>query len=305
MTDSSGQKKRASSFYPMMAGAMSQAMAHFCAQPMDVLRTRQVQQQMNHKMVQGAFLLTRGIVGTEGLSAMWRGASVAVVRVAVGGGLYFSVQHQLLEYESRMYGNGSRKDSSVKKRTPPLLHTLAIGSLSRSVASVICCPISVIKTRREASAAGVISPSEAVRYRGALHMAYSIGTKEGLSKLFSGLGPSLMRDAPYAGLYLSIYMESKKLTESSSLSGALAGTMATCLTHPPDVIRTHVQLVAAQKNCHIDGMFSIARSIYRDYGLRGIFRGLFVKVTKRAFTGAFGWLVYEEIMILFGKKTHL
>eukprot|EP00808_Paulinella_micropora_P021811 g6365.t1 len=309
VSDGISTKIEDSSIYPMIAGGFSQGCAHFFGQPMDVLRTQMVQQQMGGGKVQSALHITRDIYRDKGIPALWRGASVAVTRVAVGGAIYFSAQHRLLEIENKMYGDGKKQDKSSKekKRTQPILHTMVIGGVARSVASILCCPISVIKTRREAASGVTARKIASQPYRGALHMAWNIMTKESPLQLFSGLGPSLMRDAPYAGIYLSIYVQVKKITESSSVSGATAGTLATCLTHPPDVIRTHMQLVAAENgpDARAAGMFRVGADLFRSHGLKGIFRGLMVKCAKRAFTGAFGWLLYEEVMLLYGKRTHL
>lgn len=82
----------------------------------------------------------------------------------------------------------------------------------------------------------------------------SIYRLEGMRGLTCGLIPTLLRDAPFSGLYLMMYTSSKKavgkdLMESPSFGpyvrfscGIVAGIGASLVTQPFDVIKTKMQL---------------------------------------------------------------
>jgi solute carrier family 25 protein 38 len=87
--------------------------------------------------------------------------------------------------------------------------------------------------------------------RGALGSIYR---QEGVRGLTCGLIPTLLRDAPFSGIYLLIYTSSKKSVgkewmESPTLGpyvrfscGVVAGIGASLITQPADVLKTKMQL---------------------------------------------------------------
>lgn len=123
------------------------------------------------------------------------------------------------------------------------VQTFTLGAVSRAAAAVVFCPITVVKTRMEyAALSGVV-------YRNTAHALVTIARQERLRGLFSGLGPTLLRDAPYSGLYLLMFSNIRDAMGAGEdspglnfVAGALAGGFATLVTHPPDVMRTRCQL---------------------------------------------------------------
>lgn len=73
--------------------------------------------------------------------------------------------------------------------------------------------------------------------------------QERLRGLFSGVVPTLIRDAPYSGLYLLMFSNLRDVMDVNQdsplgtfVAAMLAGGVATVVTHPPDVVRTRLQL---------------------------------------------------------------
>lgn len=83
---------------------------------------------------------------------------------------------------------------------------------------------------------------------------YSIYRMEGVRGLTCGLMPTLLRDAPFSGLYLLMYTSTKKAVpqewiESTTFGpyvrfscGVVAGIGASLVTQPADVLKTKMQL---------------------------------------------------------------
>lgn len=163
----------------------------------------------------------------------------------------------------------------------PISVTLGAGAITRSIAAFLVCPITVVKTRMEYEAVSGLHHPNAVK------AIAIIGRNEGLKGLYSGLLATIVRDAPYSGLYLLFYNRMRH-----RISGAIAGAGATLLTHPPDVVRTRMQL---ENKIHT-GIFSVVRHVYQTHGIRGFFAGVLPRAGRRALHQAFSWTLFEELM---------
>lgn len=140
-------------------------------------------------------------------------------------------------------------------------------------------------------------------YTGVGNALWQVASKEGAKGLFSGLGSTLARDAPFSGLNLLMYTKARavmadyargqgrELTALDTLiAGAVAGGIATFATHPPDVLRTRVQLKAAT---------SLVR-IVREEGVRALWVGSTPRIARRTLQQAVTWSLYEHISTAMG-----
>lgn len=83
------------------------------------------------------------------------------------------------------------------------------------------------------------------KYSGIVHALQNIYATEGLRGLTCGLLPTIMRDAPFSGIYYMILMELKyyhhpSLSHAANTfaSGIVAGILASVIIHPADVLKT-------------------------------------------------------------------
>jgi solute carrier family 25 protein 38 len=79
------------------------------------------------------------------------------------------------------------------------------------------------------------------------------------------------------------------------IAGALAGAGATFLTHPPDVIRTRVQLgrMMTQSGGKIPAVSLV--KIFREEGIRALWVGSLPRVTRRTFQQAITWSMFDIV----------
>ena len=167
-------------------------------------------------------------------------------------------------------------------------------------------PVTVLKVRYE---------SDYYAYRSLYGAARDIVTSEGIRGLFSGFGATAARDAPYAGLYVLFYEQLKqqlsalRVPSSSSsssssssysssasinfVSGALAAGFATSITNPFDAVKTRLQLLPGKYG----NMLRATKLMVRDDGIRSLFGGLGLRVSRKAASSALAWTVYEELVL--------
>jgi solute carrier family 25 protein 38 len=191
---------------------------------------------------------------------------------------------------------------------PKLSNTanLATGAFARTWAGFIMMPITVLKVRYESSL---------YSYNSLFTASKDIFRTEGFKGFFAGFGATAVRDAPYAGLYVLFYEQSKrklsslatkieetsgastKLSSSTSAginfaSGVAAAGLGTSLTNPFDAIKTRIQLMP-----HVYGnMVQASKKMLAEEGVRSLFDGLGIRVARKAMSGALAWTVYEELI---------
>lgn len=194
--------------------------------------------------------------------------------------------------------------------------------MARTAAGFIMMPVTVIKVRYE---------SDYYAYRSIWGAGRDIVRSEGFRGLFSGFGATAIRDAPYAGLYVVFYEQSKKnlnalnfgglttarplsdepackdnsekqlVTSSISVnfvSGALAAGLATSITNPFDVVKTRLQLMPNKYR----NMAHAVRLMLREDGVRSLFGGLGLRMGRKAISSALAWTVYEELILKAEKR---
>ena len=149
--------------------------------------------------------------------------------------------------------------------------------------------------------------------------------------MYSGLSVTVIRDAPFSGLYLLFFTQGNKFLHNrksyiilASLnfiiwqlyltyafilfyiivktdipqagitftSGVIAGILASLVTHPPDVVKTKLQIDPKSYRNTIPTIVSI----YKSNGIQGFYRGLILRLTRRTLMAAMAWTVYEQVV---------
>ncbi|XP_045119312.1 mitochondrial glycine transporter-like [Portunus trituberculatus] len=273
-----------------LAGSFSGTCSTILFQPLDLVKTR-IQTAITLPSGSGngsvGMLATVGrVVRNERLFGLWKGMTPSILRCVPGVGLYFSS----LSWLKTTFCEGQ----------PGPLQAVGLGVAARTLTGVTLIPITVIKTRYESGVYAYSSMREAV---------YTIYRKEGARGLTRGLLPTLLRDAPFSGLYLMFYTQTKKnipirYMESSLspalhfTSGVVAGLLASAVTQPFDVVKTKMQLYPHK----FTSFHQAVIYVHHKYGPRGYFKGLVPRMLRRTLMAAMAWTVYEQITKNFGLK---
>ncbi|XP_055335841.1 mitochondrial glycine transporter B-like isoform X2 [Paramacrobiotus metropolitanus] len=267
-----------------VAGSFTGVCSTLLFQPLDLIKTR-IQANLVSRTPEKALSIkvvpiVRQILREESVVGLWRGTVPSLLRTVPGVGIYFSSIHFLQQQAGPDCGSTC---------------FIVIGILGRFIASLSVLPFTVIKARYE---------SGLFRYGSVLGALRSTAAQEGIKSLYSGFVPTLLRDAPFSGIYLMFY----ELIKSSLRkqfpdypytpvmhfgSGLTAGLLASIVTHPFDVIKTHVQLSSqAEKRT----LVYTASNIWRSRGLTGYFAGLVPRIARRTLMTATSWTVYEQVI---------
>lgn len=263
------------------------------------------------------------------IPALWRGATPSALRTGFGSAIYFTSLNAIRTHVSRLpffseaatttpIPNASNSGTGAPAVVAAAVETqqqqqphssslvklsntgnLLAGAVARTFAGMLLMPLTVIKVRYESSLYAY--PSIAAAARG-------IFAKEGVRGLFSGFGATAMRDAPYAGLYVLFYEQSKKrlstlhagsskMDGSTSAginfsSGVIAGAACSMISNPFDAVKTRIQL---QPGVYRNTFHAAHRMITQE-GVRSLLDGLALRMGRKAVSSALAWTVYEELL---------
>ncbi|CAL7933137.1 unnamed protein product [Xylocopa violacea] len=280
--------------YPVLksflAGSLSGTFSTILFQPLDLVKTR-LQSKVNLHIgtsKSDIFGIVVHIIKNENVLGLWKGMTPSITRVVPGVGLYFSSLHWL---KHTLHLN----DPLTPKEA------LLLGITARSMSGALLIPITVVKTRFE---------SEVYKYNSVTEALKLIYKQEGVRGLSSGLVPTLLRDAPYSGLYLTFYTQLKNAVTEADLPyvkpsapihfscGVLAGIFASIVTQPADVIKTKMQLYPNE----FKGVCNAVFTVYNKYGILGYFKGIVPRMLRRTLMTAMAWTIYEEVTKSIGLK---
>ncbi|KAL7930931.1 mitochondrial carrier domain-containing protein [Trichoderma chlorosporum] len=275
-------------------------------QPLDLLKTR-TQQSGRPSLLTGIWReLTQS---PQPIRALWRGTLPSSLRTGFGSALYFTTLNSLRQFLQKSNAFGQRihaqsSSSSLPSLTPTA--NMVSGAVARTWAGFVMMPLTVIKVRFESSLYSYPSMWAAVK---------DIHHQGGLRGFFAGFGATAIRDGPYAGMYVTIYeMMKRRLSSlasqnassaertkgmSSSVassvnfaSAILAGTTCSAISNPIDVCKTRIQLQPERYR-------NLVHAGYRmvvEEGFRSLWRGLGLRMSRKALSSALSWTIYEELI---------
>lgn len=291
----------------VIAGAASGFITRAMFQPMDVLKIRfqlqiePVKHSCTHAKYKGMLHAVRCILREEGIAALWKGHVPAQCLSVAYGALQFLSFELLTKHAWNLF------PADIHSSLKPVIH-FSCGALSGCVATVGSLPFDVIRTR-------LVGQGEPKIYRGVFHASVMMMTKEGPRSFYKGLVPTLLQIAPNAGAQFAFYRMFldawnfifKTNTSNSgilqlSLCGAGAGIAAKTVVYPLDLVKKRIQVQGFEKareffgavRCY-KGLIDCFKSVIREEGFLGLYKGLSPSILKAACTTGSHFLFYEEV----------
>uniref|UniRef100_A0A8C2IK21 Solute carrier family 25 member 23a n=1 Tax=Cyprinus carpio TaxID=7962 RepID=A0A8C2IK21_CYPCA len=297
--DEFSEKEKQSGFVwrQLMAGAVAGSVSRTGTAPLDRLKVfLQVHGQSSDKgnMWRGL----RAMVKEGGLTALWRGNGINVLKIAPETAIKFLAYEQI---KCLMRGRNEGGILKVQER-------FVAGSLAGATAQTVIYPMEVLKTRLTLRKTG--------QYSSVADCAKQILQKEGVLAFYKGYLPNMLGIIPYAGIDLAVYETLKNAwlqrhTEGSPHPGVLVlvgcGTVSsTCgqlASYPLALIRTRMQAQASVKGAPQLSMLTLFRSIVAQEGVVGLYRGIAPNFLKVIPAVSISYVVYEHMRKVLGVGT--
>lgn len=273
----------------MVSGTAGAVAVSLLMTPLDVVKTRlQAQERFylkNHHLYNCSISEKRPkylgtadafikITKTEGISSLWSGLSSTLALAVPMTVIYFTTfEHVKLAIQTH------RKESLSDT---PVWVSLCSGATARFVAATILSPIEMTKTKMQAEKMPWSDVHKCLRV---------LIASQGVRGLWNGCTATLLRDVPFSALYWPLYQQARDmLTMNESMissmgvnfiSGALAGTAASFITMPFDVIKTIKQVERGQvKTGQLRNNLTIAKDLIREKGVPGLYSGVVPRLLK-------------------------
>lgn len=283
----------------IISGVISGSLTALTFQPFEFVKTRlqqpeyQVKGSQNISKILRDTLVVGNRVRLDRAGLLFSGLSPSLVRSIPTAGIYFATL-EYLKYSDGIFAKQGLIDSYSE-----ILNLFIIGCIARTSADMGTYPLNLIKTRFE---------SDMYNYGGIMNAFRSIVKKDGWIGLYRGVGPTLVRDLSYSGVYFPLYTKIKDWVSSFdpntddplhrktyyfSLCALLSSTISCAFTQPPDVVRSYVQL----KPDVYKKFWPTVKHIYAQHGLAGFFSGFWPRSTRRILISVMSWTVYEKLSL--------
>jgi len=243
---------------------------------------------------------------TEGISSLWSGLSPTLVLAVPTTVTYFTMYEQLKVCIDSQRRAMSAQPSILTAETPKWV-SLTAGGLARLAAVTLVSPLELVRTKMQ---------SQKMPWSDVHKCLTELVRAQGIRALWNGYTATLLRDVPFSALYWPLYEQSKAImnlytsNRDSFLvnfgSGAVAGSFASTVTLPFDVIKTIKQIEMGEKDImavkpgtsrsysvprnkmssslsgRSRGNITIAKELIREQGVRGLFAGIIPRLLKVA-----------------------
>ncbi|CAK7264607.1 hypothetical protein SEPCBS119000_001084 [Sporothrix epigloea] len=330
---SNGSAKPSKTTFHLLAGLGSGVLSAVLLQPIDLLKTRV--QQSGHNSLRRVLADLRTAAQTLAaadaggstasvqkprsfIASLYRGTVPSALRTGFGSAVYFAGLNYIRSSAAKVpilaASSSSSSPSSGGRGSSGLVKlsntgNLLAGAVARASAGFVLMPLTIIKVRYE---------STLYSYRSLAEAGSDILRKEGVRGFFSGFGATALRDAPYAGLYVLMYEQIKRRFNSWSerrvaataadhmeknmgvsravainfSSSILAAATCSAVSNPFDAVKTRIQLQPTRYR----NMLHAARRMLAEEGVRSMWSGLALRMSRKAMSSALAWTLYEELI---------
>ncbi|KAJ5951467.1 uncharacterized protein N7479_009880 [Penicillium vulpinum] len=276
--------------------------------PFDTVKVR-LQSQPEHLPLRyaGPVDCFRQSFRAEGFRGLYRGISAPMTGAAV--------ETSCLFFSYRLIQDSLRATVYPGVEHLPFFALIACGALSGSVTSLVLTPIELVKCRMQV-------PVESAGFKPAGPMAIitSIFRNEGLAGFWRGQMGTLIREtggsAAWFGGYEGVSSLFRKYNKSSPqltsdslpihqqmIAGATAGISYNFLFYPADTIKSRMQTVDVSRlplHAQKQTFWGVTKALWRQQGLKGMYRGCGITCVRSAPSSAFIFTVYEGLRQYFG-----
>jgi solute carrier family 25 (mitochondrial oxoglutarate transporter), member 11 len=236
----------AESAQPFVVGGCSAILASSCIHPIDLSKVRmQLYATTNPgKPVPGAFAIISGMIQRDGITSVYAGLSASIMRQAVYGTARIGLHRTFSDMLIKRNG-GQPLDFGTK---------ILGGMASGGIAVTIGTPFDVALVRMQADS--MKAEKDRKGYKNVFDAIGKIFRDEGITGLYSGLAPNILRGMAMNVGQLACYDQAKEILAAffgedptvsipslkvRLLSACVAGLTATTFSLPFDLMKSRLQ----------------------------------------------------------------
>ncbi|KAF8064272.1 mitochondrial tricarboxylate transporter [Lyophyllum atratum] len=286
--------------HSLFAGATAGAIEAFVTYPTEFIKTSsQFSGKASSSQLwtkQGPIAILKETVKTRGITGLYSGCSALVV----GNALKAGVRFVSYDHYKQMLADPQGKVSAPRS----LLAGLGAG-MTEAIFAVT--PSETIKTK-------LIDDSKRPnpQYRGLIHGTATIIRQEGLSGIYRGLFPVMMRQGANSAVRFTTYSTLKQFVQGTARPGqplpsaitftigGIAGLVTVYTTMPLDVIKTRMQSLEARAQYR--NSFHCAYRIFTEEGILRFWTGTTPRLARLVLSGGIVFTVYENIIKAIGGR---
>ncbi|RWS31094.1 solute carrier family 25 member 40-like protein, partial [Leptotrombidium deliense] len=177
---------------PMVAGASARVFAATLISPLEMIRTKMQSTKLSYLEVGAA---VKAMVNVEGKLALWKGLGPTLLRDVPFSAIYW------VGYESFK--------QQFNEQEPSFRFSFIAGAISGTIAAIITLPFDVVKTHRQIELGENMfrDSNKSTRTTALIKTIYA---QRGISGLFAGLSPRIVKVAPACAIMISTYEFGKK-----------------------------------------------------------------------------------------------
>ncbi|KAG7143563.1 Mitochondrial dicarboxylate transporter like protein [Verticillium longisporum] len=260
MSSSTKQKE------PFWLGGAAASMAVCFTHPLDQTKYRMQVLKSRDSMFRAMYRFA----ARDGIPSLWSGLSASIVRQSMYSTARFGLYNNL----------AGRAQSWTGQQKLSTAWTIACAGAAGGLAGLVGNPAEVVLVRMCADGAKV--PAERFAYANALAGFYRIGRDEGLATFARGMSANIVRSILMNVGQIATYSTAKHHLLASgglkddirthALASFFAGTVATTICAPADVLKSRIQSASAAGSGG-NSVVQIIRTSLREEGPRFLMKG--------------------------------
>lgn len=180
----------------MLAGGTARTFAASTISPLEMIRTKMQSKKLSYWEVGRAIRIS---VESDGWLSLWRGVGPTLLRDVPFSMIYWANY----EYMKKTYN----------QKEPTFAFSFAAGAISGTVAAILTLPFDVVKTHRQIELGDQVlvnerrslSEAQLKRITSTSSMLKNIYSQRGISGLFAGITPRIIKVAPACAIMISVY----------------------------------------------------------------------------------------------------
>lgn len=193
--------------HKFLAGAMAGTVACLACYPLDLVRTRLTTELEGQEHYRGIVDAFRKIPQEEGMRGFYSGVGATLFVAVPSFAISYTVYGTLKEYtlDDELFYNLRRIDAESGEEKLGFGLTIVCGAASGILATLVTFPMDTIRRRMQIQNLHV-PPEQRLTSR---QQFYRLATKEGMTSLYRGLTPELLKVVPMVGTLFVVYESTK------------------------------------------------------------------------------------------------